>query len=576
MKFFGALCVLCGVVFPAFALDREAFIFTKYDLDVRVEPEQQRLGVRGKITLRNDSDSAQKNLVLQISSTLNWSSIQVDGKPVEFVSQIYNSDIDHTGALTEAIVTLPHPVGPKQAIELEVGYEGIIPQDATRLTRIGAPADVAKHSDWDQIGKSFTAVRGIGYVTWYPVATEAASLSEGNSVLDAVGRWKQRAAAAEMKIRFNHFGIAENLPILFCSGRGQWVGDSQFGRVYSAMCECTLSKLGSVVPSFVIATYSVVDRPLVRISYLPEHKSGAENYALAVEETAPLINKWLGDHKEKPETKAEVVELPDSDAAPFESDALLLMPLTVKDSALLLSALQQLTHVAFPSPRPWIYDGLARYAQLGFLQERGGRPAVLDYLQSHRESLLASEKQIATGTGNKPADHSLINAPDEFFVQAKAMSVWWMLRDLVGETALTAALHNYKTSDDKAASYMQKLIEVQTHRDLEWFFNDWVYRDRGLPDFRIDSVYPRQLPTGGYMVTVTVENLGDAGAEVPVILHMENGEATQKVVVPGKSKAAVRIPAATMPQQVTVNDGSVPESDVSNNIYKVESTPNTQ
>ncbi len=576
MKFFGALSVLCGLVFPAFALDREAFTFTKYDLDVRVEPEQQRLGVRGKITLRNDSDSAQKNLVLQISSTLNWSSIQLDGKPVELVSQIYNSDIDHTGALTEAIVTLPYPVGPKQAIELEVGYEGIIPQDATRLTRIGTPADVAKHSDWDQIGKSFTAVRGIGYVTWYPVAIEAATLSEGNSVLDAVGRWKQRAAQAEMKVRFNHFGIAENHPILFCSGRGQWVGDSQFSRVYLAMCECTLSRLGSVVPLFVIATYSMVDRPLVRISYLPEHKSGADNYALAVEEAAPLINKWLGDHKEKPETKAEVVELPDSDAAPFESDALLLMPLTVKDSALLLSALQQLTHVAFPSPRPWIYDGLARYAQLGFLQERGGRPAVLDYLQSHRESLLASEKQIATGAGNKPADRSLVNAADEFFVQAKAMNVWWMLRDLVGETALTAALHNYKASDDKAASYMQKLIEVQTHRDLEWFFDDWVYRDRGLPDFRVDSVYPRPLLTGGYMVTVTVENLGDAGAEVPVILHMENGEATQKLVVPGKSKAAVRIPAATMPKQVTVNDGSVPESDLSNNIYKVESTPNTQ
>jgi len=151
-----------------------------------------------------------------------------------------------------------------------------------------------------------------------------------------------------------------------------------------------------------------------------------------------------------------------------------------------------------------------------------------------------------------------------------------MLRDMVGETALTAALHNYKASDDQAASYMQKLIEVQAHRDLQWFFDDWVYRDRGLPDFRIDSVYPRQLPTGGYMVTVTVENLGDAGAEVPVILHMENGEATQKLVVPGKSQAAVRIPAATMPQQVTVNDGSVPESDMSNNTSKVESAPNAQ
>ena len=34
-----------------FSLDREAFTFTSYDLNVRVEPEQQRLGVRGKITL---------------------------------------------------------------------------------------------------------------------------------------------------------------------------------------------------------------------------------------------------------------------------------------------------------------------------------------------------------------------------------------------------------------------------------------------------------------------------------------------------------------------------------------------
>jgi hypothetical protein len=115
---------------------------------------------------------------------------------------------------------------------------------------------------------------------------------------------------------------------------------------------------------------------------------------------------------------------------------------------------------------------------------------------------------------------------------------------------------------------VQKLIQAQTHRDLEWFFDDWVYRDRGLPDFKVDSVYPRQLVNGGYMVTVTVENLGSAGAEVPVTLHMETGEASQRLMVPGKSKASVRIQAATMPVEVVVNDGSVPESDMSNNTFK--------
>src|ERR1700733_15246373 len=101
-----------------FSLDREAFTFTSYDLNVRVEPEQQRLGVRGKITLRNDSTMPQKIAVLQISSSLDWRSIKAGGAQLQFVSQPYNSDIDHTGTLSEAIVTLPEPVPPKGTAEL--------------------------------------------------------------------------------------------------------------------------------------------------------------------------------------------------------------------------------------------------------------------------------------------------------------------------------------------------------------------------------------------------------------------------------------------------------------------------
>ena len=82
MKFVRVLFVFAGLLVHAcahaYAIDREAFTFTNYDLDVRIEPEQQRLAVRGKITLRNDSTSPQKNLSLQISSTLDWRSIQVD------------------------------------------------------------------------------------------------------------------------------------------------------------------------------------------------------------------------------------------------------------------------------------------------------------------------------------------------------------------------------------------------------------------------------------------------------------------------------------------------------------------
>src|SRR5271169_283030 len=145
------LCVLCASAVNAFAIDREAFTFTSYDLNVRIEPEQQRMGVRGKITLRNDSATPQKIAVLQISSSLTWHSIKAAGKQLQFVSQPYTSDIDHTGALSEAVVTLPQAIPPKGTVDLEIAYEGVIALDATRLMGIGAPQDTAQSTDWDQI-----------------------------------------------------------------------------------------------------------------------------------------------------------------------------------------------------------------------------------------------------------------------------------------------------------------------------------------------------------------------------------------------------------------------------------------
>ena len=69
------------------------------------------------------------------------------------------------------------------------------------------------------------------------------------------------------------------------------------------------------------------------------------------------------------------------------------------------------------------------------------------------------------------------------------MCVWWMLRDMVGDQALKKALASYRPEQDKEPSYMQKLIQAQTQKNLEWFFDDWVYRDRGLPDFKVESAF---------------------------------------------------------------------------------------
>jgi hypothetical protein len=571
MKFLCVLCALCGLLVQARALDREAFTFINYDLDVRIEPEQQRLAVRGKIILRNDSVAPQKNLPLQISSSLGWRSIELGGKPAQFVSQPYTSDIDHTGALSEAIVTLPKEIPPKGAVEVEIGYEGIIPLDVTRLTRIGVPAEVARHSDWDQIGQSFTAVRGIGYVAWYPIATESANLSEGNSVAETVARWRAREPQAQMKIKLSDSG--EGTPAIpLCNGEAGGVRSyEQMSRAYQSVNECAFQPLGETVPLFVIGGYDGLDEPSVNLSYVPDHRPAAQAYALAFRLAVPFVTEWFGTVKTPPKARMEVVELSDPEAAPYESGNMLLAPLNSDSQVAQITAVHQLTHAAFFSPRPWIDEGLAHFAQAVYREQASGRQSALDFMGLHRPALAEAEKALdRERSQNTGADESLISTSIEDLYRSKGLYVWWMLRDMVGDVALKKALAAYRPEADTTPSYMQQLIEAQTKSDLGWFFDDWVYRDRGLPDFKVATVYPWETSGNAHVVTVTVENLGHAAAEVPLILKMEEGQVAKRLLVRGKSKAIIRIEAISTPREIVVNDGSVPESDMSNNVYKIE------
>ena len=233
----------------------------------------------------------------------------------------------------------------------------------------------------------------------------------------------------------------------------------------------------------------------------------------------------------------------------------------------------ELTHAAFSSNRLWIYEGLAHFSQAAYRERQVNRAAALDFLGLHLSGITAAEKANATRTKDAaPQDESFISTTVDEFYRSKAAYVWWMLRDMIGDEALKKALASYRPEQDNDATYLQHLVEAQAKRDLQWFFDDWIYHDRGLPDFRIETAFPRQASQGNYLVTVTVENLGTAGAEVPVTVHFDGGELSDRVEVRAKSKGVIRIATPKQPLAIVVNDGSVPESEMSNNSFKAGSS----
>jgi len=573
MKVHFALAAVLALLTPVAALDREAFTATYYNLSLRIEPAQQRLSVRGKITLRNDSAQPQRIAALQISSSLNWRSIRVipAGSPdstqaVQFLTQPYTSDIDHTGELSEAIVNLPRELGPKESIDLAIGYEGVVALDFTRLTRIGTPETAARHSDWDQIGKTYSALRGVGYVTWYPVALEAQNLLDGSAMFAALGKWKARHALSKMELGIELLhgeqdppeGQPGNRPELLVNAMGcrSNGGDDTNGAFALSVCE--FENLGWASPVIVVASFADPAASALHLHVLAGHTGGAEELNKAADRAAYLVKDWFGPPREKP----VVVDLADADAAPYEAGEWLLLPLAKsRPETDHMLAVHQLTHAAFSSPRLWLHEGAAYFMQ-AVAQEKDGRRAALDYLEGHREALLQAEK-----TGVQP--EALTEATQEAFYHSKAALVWWMLRDLAGDAALKRALHQYHAADDKDATYFEHLIEAESKRDLGWFFHDWVYADGSLPDFHIESANARLTNSTSFITAVTVANGGDAGAEVTVTILTNSGDFPQKLEVRGKAKAVTRIASPAQPLEVLVNDGSVPELGPSEHRLKI-------
>ena len=577
MRLLCVLCVLCGSSIFAAALDREAFTIAKYDLEIQLEPQQQRLGARGKITLRNDSTHPQRIAALQISASLNWRSIRVEGKAVQFVSQPYMSDIDHTGALSEAIVTLPAEIKPKDSVELEIGYEGVIPLDATRLTRVGVPEEIAKHSSWDQISLSFTAVRGAGYVAWYPITTESADFSEGNSLFEVTDRWKAREARSELKVKFSYLETRAAdvlLPLLCGVEQGSYHGRNVSTSVEAVRWEsemyCLWSPLGTVTPTFVIARYVSPKQAQFGLHSFPGHEAGAATYANAYDPATKFVTGWFGRYS----GNVEIADFADPNSAPFESGTLLMASMAAEDSTLAgINLVHELVHSALPSSRPWVYEGLAHFAEAMYRQQQGGRQAALDFLGLHRAAFLDSEKEVPAASQKddpqKNAGQPLATTFDETYYRSKAAYVWWMLCDMIGDDALKAAIAKYRSDDDKDPKYVEQLIEAAAKRDLGWFFDDWVYQDRGLPDLRVQSAHPWKTEKDVQFITVTLENLGNAGAEVPFTILFEGGEITKRIEVRAKSTATMRVELPGTASEIVVNDGSVPESDLTNNTFKI-------
>jgi Peptidase family M1 domain len=559
---------------PAVAVtdaERASLTFTAYDLDAHIIPAQSQLSIHAGFTVKNSGKEPLARLVFQISSSLHWESFAMQSagrvSPLSFAVQIIDTDADHTGKATEAVVSLPEPLQPGASLDLTSFFSGEVTQSAERLERIGAPLDQAARADWDQISPERTALRGFGNVLWYPTAAPPVFLGDGAKLFESVGQTKLQQAAATVRLRLTveYLGDAPDAAF-FCGRREKLIAVSENQNLPVAespgvaTAEFSERQLGFRAPSLFVTDRAgtVTDNSL--ISAVTDHYDALPNYGAASAKGQPLLNEWMGTGP------LNILTVLDHDGQPFEDDALLVAPMRALAPDVLAPPLvHSLSHAWFGSSHVWLDEGVAEFMSMLWIEQAQGREIAVGRLQDEAKTLALAEPAVAKSASAADEGQSLIRASDEVYYRTKAAAVLWMLRSLVGDDALKRALRTYR--DDKLDSdpkEFQRVVERLAKRDLAWFFDDWVYRDRGLPDLSIASVTPRALDQigdkgSGWLVAVEVRNDGDAAAEVPVTVRSGTLTATQQLRIPGRSSSSTRIVFEGTPNEVLVNDGSVPE-----------------
>jgi len=541
--------------------DRRSVAITAWNLDVHLNPRDQAMEVHARVTLRNAGSDPLSRIALQLSSTLHFETVGFQGRKVAFAQSTIFSDADHTGKLDEAVVPLAEALASGSSVTLDVDYGGTVPMTAERLTAVGAPETTAQASDWDRITEDFTGVRGFGNVVWYPVSSVPVLLRDGSNLFAEIGRQKQMDEDATVSLRVTDEFVSPVPNTVVLDGNSvagtqpSAMPSASFPGVVTASLPAT--RLGFETPSFFVARRGAVQGYGLRVLATDADAGSAQRYVDAAALAEPLITTWFG--KAAPgaaRTTFTILDLPESYDAPAEMGELLATPLSSDDAQHLAPvAVHALAHGAFQSPRVWLNEGVAAFLGSLWVEQSEGQQAALERLNADRPALALAEP-ASPGEG---AGEDLLHAVSAVYYRTKAEYVLWMLRDAAGGKELQSALQQYNAAQDTTPGYFEGLVEKASGRDLKWFFDDWVYRDRGLPDLSIGGVYPSREGKQQVLVAVEIQNDGYASAEVPVTLKGMDGSVTHRVLVPAHGRITNRMTFAEDPVEVDLNDGSVPE-----------------
>jgi len=165
----------------------------------------------------------------------------------------------------------------------------------------------------------------------------------------------------------------------------------------------------------------------------------------------------------------------------------------------------------------WMNEGFASYSEALWAESQGGWPAYHDYMLSQDPGFFQGSLWIE--------DSLNVGALFSNTVYDKGSWALHMLRGVMGDTLFFTALKNYATDPNfyygnATTEDFQAVCEAVYGQSLEWYFEEWVYRD-GRPNYTY--TWETAPAAGGYETTLTLMQSNPIPYKMPLQIRLSAG-----------------------------------------------------
>ena len=207
----------------------------------------------------------------------------------------------------------------------------------------------------------------------------------------------------------------------------------------------------------------------------------------------------------------------------------------------------------------WLNEGFATFLELAYAEHNKGTDEFLYSLRLEIDSYLGE-----AGRYRRPIVTNVYNEPIDLFdrhLYEKGAIVLNMLRLVLGETLFWKTIAHYASSRqgrNVVTSDLQRAVEEATGRNLDWFFDQWVY-GAGHPDIEGDYGWDEAAKTA--KLTLRQTQTGNQVSEtfrlpLSIDFRLEDDSMVTNRIELAERQQTFYFPLATKPQFVRI-DGQV-------------------